>query len=48
MAPPENQTVVRVTRLRVMKVDKYVDEWADLEIGQMPVLKLQGKQARPP
>jgi hypothetical protein len=44
MAPPDVQTAVVVTRLRVMKVDEYVDEWADLEVQQRPVPKPQKGQ----
>lgn len=44
MAPPDVQTVVEVSRLRVMKVDEYVDEWADLEVTKKPVPKPTGKQ----
>ena len=44
MAPPDMQTAVVVTRLRVMKVDEYVDEWADLEVQQRPVPKPQKGQ----
>jgi hypothetical protein len=44
MAPPDVQTAVVVTRLRVMKVDEFVDEWADLEVQQRPVPKPQKGQ----
>ena len=44
MAPPDVQTAVVVTRLRVMRVDEYVDEWADLEVQQRPVPKPQKGQ----
>jgi hypothetical protein len=44
MAPPDVQTAVVVTRLRVMKVDEYVDECADLEVQQRPVPKPQKGQ----
>lgn len=44
MTPPDVQTAVVVTRLRVMKVDEYVDEWADLEVQQRPVPKPQKGQ----
>ena len=48
MAPPNVQTAVVVTRLRVMKVDEYVDEWADLEVQQRPVPKPQKGQVCDP
>ena len=44
MGPPDVQTAVVITRLRVMKVDEFVDEWADLEVQQRPVPKPQKGQ----
>jgi hypothetical protein len=44
MAPPDTQKAVVVTRLRVMKVDEFVDEWADLEVQERPVPKPQKGQ----